>query len=91
MCFNAWFLLAHTISVVDVSSVDLNSRSYVQLCLIPVVAIKLFNHTLSLLIKGCYGRVAPPLVKVAILVVLATCAEKNITHRHTKKSYNPVC
>lgn len=49
---------------------------YIQARFLPVVAIVLVYHTLGLLIEGGYRRVAPPMVKVSVLVILATCSEK---------------
>lgn len=48
-----------------------------------MVAVVLLDHTLRLLVEGCDGRVAPPLVQVAVLVVLAPCATEEKKRRHT--------
>lgn len=49
---------------------------HVQAGLLPAVAVVLVDHALRLHVEARHGRVAPPIVQVAVAVVLATFSQR---------------
>lgn len=49
---------------------------YVEAGLLPVVAVVLIDHALSLLGKSRHRWVTPPLIKIAVFIIFATFKKK---------------
>ena len=58
--------------------------------LLRVVVVVLVDDALGLLVEGRDGRVAPPMVQVAVLVVLASLSHKQINYTLSNSNDNKV-